>query len=311
MERRPLGSTGERLSALCMGCWEIGGLAWGPMAAPEAVRLVQAAFDGGITTFDTAEAYGNGRSEVVLGHALKGRRDQAFIISKTGYLIGIDGAQVLFAAQPQNFSPASIEKACEQALRRLQTTYIDAYLLHDPPMHIVVQEEPFRALERLQQAGKIRWWGVSANAAQATEAIRRWGAPVVETPFNALSPDAARVVFPPARERGTGVLARSPFASGALLLSPHEAARLHPADWRQGAFQQRIGPAAPVRERLATLADRRDEPPTATAVRFVLAHPEVSTCIVGLTQPDEIAPNTSAAAPPYLSPLEVTELVGP
>ena len=85
MEMRSLGATGERVSALCMGCWEIGGQAWGDFPAWDGVRLVQQAFDAGITTFDTAEVYGNGRSEVLLGEALYGRRDDAFIISKVGY----------------------------------------------------------------------------------------------------------------------------------------------------------------------------------------------------------------------------------
>ena len=71
MEQRSLGRTGENVSALCMGCWEIGGLAWGDMAAPRAVDLVQRAFDCGITTFDTAEVYGNGRSEILIGEALR------------------------------------------------------------------------------------------------------------------------------------------------------------------------------------------------------------------------------------------------
>ena len=135
MEMRSLGATGERVSALCMGCWEIGGQAWGDFPAWDGVRLVQQAFDAGITTFDTAEVYGNGRSEVLLGEALYGRRDDAFIISKVGYLPGTDGAQSIQGAkQPRDYSPKRIRDACDLALRRLRTEYIDAYLLHDPPL---------------------------------------------------------------------------------------------------------------------------------------------------------------------------------
>ena len=166
MTERDLGATGMRVSSLCMGCWEIGGLSWGPMSSLDAVALVRAAFDAGITTFDTAEQYGGGRSETVLGKALEGVRGETVIVTKVGYLPGSDGAQDLHLDyEPQDFSPSRIQQACELSLRRLRTNYIDALLLHDPPLHIVRQPEPFEALRRLQQAGKIRWWGVSSSPA--------------------------------------------------------------------------------------------------------------------------------------------------
>ena len=88
MTDRELGTTGARVSSLCMGCWEIGGLSWGPMSSLDAVDLVRAAFDAGITTFDTAEQYGGGRSETVLGKALEGMRHETVIVTKVGYLPG-------------------------------------------------------------------------------------------------------------------------------------------------------------------------------------------------------------------------------
>jgi len=82
MEYRPLGRTGVTVSALCFGCWEIGGLFWGRIDARKAAALVRKAMDLGVTTFDTSDAYGNGRSEVILGFALKGIRDKAIIVTK-------------------------------------------------------------------------------------------------------------------------------------------------------------------------------------------------------------------------------------
>lgn len=310
MEYRPLGATGDKIGALCMGTWEIGGLAWGPMAAPDAMHLVQAAFDAGITAFDTAEQYGNGRSEVILGAALQGHRDEVFLISKTGWMMGADGAQMLPQSQWHDFSAPSITKACEQGLRRLQTHYIDAYLLHDPPMHIVAQDEPFEALQRLQQSGKIRWWGVSASAEIAAEAIRRWGAQVVETPFNAVLTEAAQLLFPLARERGTGVLARSPFASGLLTLGAKGGEKVHATDWRRFVFKDLWKTAEGARKRLISVAKGRGENMTETAIRFVLAQEAVSTCIVGLASTEELAASVHVADPPYLKPAEVKALLG-
>ncbi len=315
METRPLGATGERVGALCMGCWEIGGLAWGPMAAAEGVRLVRRALEAGITTFDTAEVYGNGRSEVILGEALLGRREEAFVISKVGYLPGTDGAQPLFRReQPRDYSPQRIRDACDLALRRLQTTYIDAYLLHDPPLHLMEHEAPFAALMELQAAGKIRWWGVSATTGQphvAAEAIRRWGAPVVECPYNAVDDGAGDVLLPVAAEHGTGVFARSPFANGLLLLGGEELEALPADDWRQsGMFRQRMAGARAPRERIHDLADQRDEPSSETAIKFVLGHAEVSTCIVGLSNDGDIQANLPAAVPPYLNAAEIAAVRG-
>ena len=308
MTNRPLGASGIQISALTMGCWEIGGLAWGPMPAPEAADLVRAVADAGITAFDTAEAYGNGRSEVILGHALRDRRDEVTFISKTGYLPGVDGAQMLLDEQPQDYRATSIRRACELSRLRLQTDYIDVYLLHDPPMEAVLREEPFAELRRLQDRGEILAWGVSSSPSVAAEAVRRWGAQVVETPFNAASPQAADELFPVAAATGAGVLARSPFASGNLILTPEQRRALYAGDWRHFHDPARVAADAAVAERLEALADMRDEPATDTAIKYVLGHPEVSTCIVGISVTTEIAPNVRAAGVPYLDGRERAQL---
>ena len=300
MTNRPLGASGVQVSALTMGCWEIGGLAWGPMPAPEAAELVTAVADAGITAFDTAEAYGNGRSEVILGQALRDRREEVTFISKTGYLPGVDGAQMLLDEQPQDYRATSIRRACELSRQRLQTDYIDVYLLHDPPMEAVLREEPFAELRRLQDRGEIRAWGVSSSPSVAAEAVRRWGAQVVETPFNAASPQAAVELFPVAAASGAGVLARSPFASGNLILTPEQRRALYAGDWRHFHDAARVAADAAVAERLEALADARDELPTDTAIKYVLGHHEVSTCIVGISALAEIEPNVRSAREPYL-----------
>ena len=312
MTERDLGATGMRVSSLCMGCWEIGGLSWGPMSSLDAVALVRAALDAGITTFDTAEQYGGGRSETVLGKALEGVRGETVIVTKVGYLPGSDGAQDLHLDyEPQDFSPARIQQACELSLRRLRTSYIDALLLHDPPLHIVRQPEPFEALRRLQQAGKIRWWGVSASPEAAAEAIRLWDAPVVESPFHLADDSVARHVLPLAAERGAGVLARSPFGSGILMLDEAGIDRLPATDWRRRqSFRDRVRELTGLRERLGAMADARDEPPHETAIRYVLGHEAVSCSIVGISSEQDIQRNAPAGAPPHLSAKEIAELTG-
>ena len=109
MDSRALGNTGIDVSVLALGTWELGGLWWGPMDAQDGVALLHRALELGVTTYDASDSYGNGRSEVILGEAFRKGRAEAIIVTKAGYLVGIDGAQVLFqergAPQPQCYEP--------------------------------------------------------------------------------------------------------------------------------------------------------------------------------------------------------------
>ena len=171
MESRTLGATGIEVSALALGTWELGGLWWGPVDANDGVALLRRALELGVTTYDASDQYGNGRSEVILGEAFRERRGEAVLATKVGYLVGIDGAQMLFqqrnVPQPQCFEPWYIRHECELSLRRLQTDYIDMYLLHDPPVDVVAREEPWETLRELKQAGKVRSIGLSSSVAAA------------------------------------------------------------------------------------------------------------------------------------------------
>jgi aryl-alcohol dehydrogenase-like predicted oxidoreductase len=313
LQSRALGSTGIRVSEFCFGTWEIGGAAWGPIRAEDAVVLVQKALDQGVNVFDCSDAYGNGRAEVILGVACKGRRDEVVLITKVGYIAGIDGAQSILPKQYQNHSPEYIRWACELSLRRLQTDYIDVYLLHDAPMSVLRSPEPFAMFRQLQQAGRIRSWGVSSSAEGAALAIREHGAEVVMVPFSLIDQRPVDTLFPLARERGTGILARSPFSGGLLLdtvvaearralaapqiFSPYDrrslvpAERLHDIVRKADALSFLVGGAAP------TLA--------AAALRFVLSFPEVSTVVTGVMRAEELDQNLAACVPPYYGPDEI------
>lgn len=280
MEYRPLGRTGIQVSALCFGCWEIGGLWWGRVEARRAARLVQRAVDLGVTAFDTSDVYGNGRSEAILGFALRSMRERVVIITKAGYQVGADGAQQLYIdAQgfvDQRFDAPYLRWACESSLWRLRSEYVDVLLLHDPRPEVVEQDEPFEALQRLKEEGKARLVGISSSARACRRAIERGVVDVVECAFNFLDPTAREEMFPLAVEKGVGILARSPFASGRLF-QPQHAERL-----------QALAPHLPLAE---------------AAIKFVLAHPEPSCCITGIMRMKELRQNVRAAQPPYL-PLE-------
>ena len=282
MENRALGTTGIDVSVLAQGTWELGGLWWGPVDANDGVDLLRRALELGVTTFDASDQYGNGRSEVILGEAFRECRAQTVLVTKVGYLVGIDGAQMLFqqrdVPQPQCYEPWYIRHECELSLRRLQTDYIDVYLLHDPPVDVVAREEPWETLRELKQAGKVRSIGLSSSVAACVEAVKRGYAEVVEVSYSALLQEAAQELFPLCAEKGVGVMARSPFASGRL--------------FQDKATVERLTKAL-VKPPIQSLHE--------AAIKFVLSNPHVATCLTGVMNAAELEANVRAAQPPYLS----------
>ncbi len=284
MRTRILGKTGIKATELCFGCWEIGGLFWGPCDAFHAQRLLHAAYDAGVRTYDLADVYGNGRSEAIVGRTFSDRRDRVVLVTKAGYLPGADGAQRLYKEQVQCHEPKYLRRACEMSLWRLETDYIDVYLLHDAPMTVVKRKGVWSALQRLKEQGKIRAFGVSATAAVGIEAIKN-GAEVVETPFNLLTPQSLDELFPLAKERGVGILARSPFASGRLLQKG------------KGA------PAQPYR-----FLVRKDRSLTAAAIKYVLAYNAVSAVVTGIMKKAELKKNVEACKRPLVTQGEMKKI---
>jgi aryl-alcohol dehydrogenase-like predicted oxidoreductase len=279
MEHRTLGATGIEVSALCFGTWEIGGLYWGQIDQFDSVNLLRRAFDLGVTTYDASDVYGNGRSEVLLSAAFHGRRQDVVYISKAGYLVGLDGAQAArmrpeIGGRDRDFSPEYLRWALEMSLRRLNTDYLDVWLLHDAPAEVLAGDEVWETLRAVQQEGKVRAYGASTGAAGGVTAIQRGGAQVIEVPFSLLLQDAAARLFPLAGERRAGILSRTPFAGGRL--------------FRGGPDVQAFG-----------YLFEGQASPAAAALRYVLSHPVVSSVVTGIMREAELEQNAAACQPPY------------
>ena len=164
--RRRLGRIGHEVSGLGLGCWAIGGpfwrgenpVGWGEVDDAESRRAIHRGLDLGVTLFDTADVYGAGHSERVLGEALRGRRHEVVIASKFGNVFDEATKQITGA----DASPAYIQRACEASLRRLQTDYLDLLQMHiDQPPETV--PDVLDTLEALVSAGKIRGYGWSTD----------------------------------------------------------------------------------------------------------------------------------------------------
>ncbi|TBL78193.1 aldo/keto reductase [Paenibacillus thalictri] len=219
MKKRQLGSSGLEVSVLGLGCWQFGGGSyWGEQDQKDVDEVVHLALEQGINYFDTAEVYNDGDSEISLGKALKGIRHQAVIGSK------ISTAHVR----------ADVLKAhCEASLKRLQTDYIDLYMLHWPINPLAVKhftndpemiasppnvQEVFETLRTLQQEGKIRHIGISNHGVKQMEEVAHTGVPVVanELAYNLLSRAIEEKVLPLCRERNIGIIGYMPLQQGLL-----------------------------------------------------------------------------------------------
>jgi aryl-alcohol dehydrogenase-like predicted oxidoreductase len=290
---RHLGRTGVRVPPLTLGAMNFG--RWAP--EKESLEIIQAALDAGITVVDTADVYGDGRSEEIVGKAVMHRRDDVFLATKFHGQVGDN-------PQHAGNSRRWIVKAVENSLRRLGTDHIDLYQAHRPDEHTDLLET-LRTLDDLIRQGKIRYYGTSVFPAhQQVEAhwlAERHGlvAPHTEqVPYSLLVRGVEREVFPVARKYGEGVLSYGPLAAGWLSGryrvggEQPESARAELVPGRFDVSLERNRRKLVAADALARLAEDNGLTLPELAVAFALNHPAVSSVIIG--------PRTQAHLEAYL-----------
>jgi len=263
MEQRMLGGSGIAVSPLGLGCWAIGGPftmddrqdGWGQVDDAESIRALRCAVELGVTLFDTADAYGTGHSEEVLGKALKDVRHDVVIATKGGFTYD-RGKRALTG---QDWSPAYIRRALEASLSRLKTDYVDLYQLHTGSIPVEAVAPVFDEMERLKREGKLRVYGWSTYTRENVErfAAETRGS-VIQTKANLFSYDAEAVA---ACDRlGFACLNNSPLAMGFLSGKFSQATRFDANDVRASAFDwtEYFENGKPKPEFLARMARVRD-----------------------------------------------------
>jgi methylglyoxal reductase len=217
---REIGSSGVRASAVGLGTWAIGGWMWGGTDEAQSIDAIHASLDAGITLIDTAPAYGLGRSEEIVGAALKGRRDKAVIATKCGLVWHTQKGRHFFDedghAVHRYLGGDAVVHEVEQSLKRLQTDHIDLYITHwqDPTTPI---EETMRALEDLRQSGKIRAIGASnVSKADLDAYIACGGLDAIQERYSLLDRELEPEILPVAQSNGISVLSYSSLALGLL-----------------------------------------------------------------------------------------------
>ena len=223
MQYRTLPNSDLKLSAVGFGLWTISTTWWGIEDDAAGIDLLRRAYDLGVTFYDTADTYGNGKGETILADALGDVRDKIVIGTKFGYDFYNHGDKREGQREiPQDFSVRHLRFALEESLRRLDTDYIDIYLLHNPRLWAIDSDDLFAALEDLKREGKIRHYGVTMGPAIGweTEGVAAMRAPrhhrLPDDPQPPRAGPRAAASSKSADERDVGVLVRVPHSSGML-----------------------------------------------------------------------------------------------
>ena len=299
MEYRSFGQTGIQISAIGVGCWEIGG-GYGSIEETAFIKAVNRALDLGINCFDTAQAYGFGASEKSLAKALGSRRKEAVITTKFG--VGYKEAP--------NFRDSSrkrIMESIESSLAALNTDYVDVYMVHWPDVNTPF-EETMRALDDLVQQGKVRAVGISNfRLGQIETSMKTRRVDVAQYCWNMFDRRMQKEIYPYCQRHGIGVMAYGSLAYGLLTGAFAEDTNFESDDWRarQGRmgginlFQHLFGPDyfpknIRVVEELKSMAKRYDKSLPQFALRWTLSNPAVSTALVGCRNSAEVDDNIGA-----------------
>ncbi|NSW56535.1 MAG: aldo/keto reductase [Armatimonadetes bacterium] len=292
MEYAQLGNGGPEVSRICFGSWAMGATGWGEVDDAQTAAAAQRAFDLGINFFDTADVYGNGHSEEVLGSALAGVRDKVIIATKGGRRVRADGSFW------SDGSPAWLHEAIDLSLRRLRTDYVDLYQLHWPDPEIPI-EDSVGALHEIRQSGKARFVGVSNFGIDDLRRVLGMG-PLIsnQIPVNLFYREHVPSTLDFCAQQGIGVMAYGPMAQGLLTGKFSADYRPDASDVRsrsplfaEGAFERNLEFV----EHLKALASRIGRTPAQTAINWVLQQAGVTCAICGAKRPDQIEESASAA----------------
>ncbi len=293
-----------RVSEVSFGAWAIGG-SWGPVKDEESYAALNRAVDLGVNFIDTADVYGDGRSEQLIARLLNERKEEIFVATKAGRRLSPHTAD--------GYNRTNLEAFVDRSLRNLGVDCIDLLQLHCPPTEVYHRPEVFKALDELKHKGKIRYYGVSVEkVAEALKATEYADLQSVQIIFNMFRLKPATEFFPTAKERKVGVIVRVPLASG-LLAGKITAQTKFPEDDHRNFNRQ--GQAFDVGEtfsgvNLETGLKAVEElktivPQGATlaqiALRWILMFDSVTCAIPGAKRPGQVDENVKAAVLPPLS----------
>jgi aryl-alcohol dehydrogenase-like predicted oxidoreductase len=313
MHYRKLGKTNFQVSEVSLGAWQIGA-GWGDVSNEDAIRVLNAAIDNGVNFIDTADVYGDGRSERFIAQVLGNRKEEVFVATKAGRRLQPHVAS--------GYSRDNLTSFVERSLENLRRESLDLLQLHCPPTEVYYRPEVFEILDDLKQAGKIKNYGVSVEKVEeALKAIEYPGLATVQIIFNIFRQRPAGLFFPVAKQRDIGILVRLPLSSGLLSGKINRQTTFSPEDHRNfnrnGEQFDRGETFSGVDFDVAL--DAVDEirkllPEGVTmpnfALRWILDYDAVGCVIPGARNEEQIKQNVAASALPSLTSSQKEALAG-
>ncbi len=306
MQRRTLGRTGREVGAVGLGCWQLGG-GWGEVSEADAMATLHSAVDAGVTLFDTADVYGDGRSERLVGRLLAERPEEGLTVAtKCGRRVAQD---------PANYTAEALRAWAMRSRDNLGIETIPLTQLHCPPDPVFEDDVVFDTLDGLVEEGVIGAYGVSVETvSQGLRAIRRPGVATVQVIVNAFRHKPIEELLPACATAGVGVLARVPLASGLLSGRYDEATTFDPSDHRSynrhgeafdvgetfSGVPYEAGVAAARRLAAEAVPDGWSLPEV--ALRWLLDTLGVTAVIPGARNPDQARRNAAVGSRPSLGP---------
>lgn len=292
LNKRILGKSGIELTEIGLGLWAAGGSEWGPTDDQHSLNAIDKALDEGVTFFDTADVYGTGHSEELLGKAMQGRREKFIVGTKIGWL-GFDDGATAYKTVDQLIA------GVEGNLKRLNTDYVDIIQSHisfqDPTMEVFLE-----GFQKLKASGKVKAYGVSTSDFEYIKAFNAdGGCATLQIDYSILNRTAEEEIFPYCQEHGIGVIVRGALAMGLLTGKFSSNSTFPDGDFRQNwisdaeqnaIFKQDL---AKVKE-LESLSGN-DRSLAQTALQFVLKHPAVTTVIPGAKNVKQVESNLQTA----------------
>lgn len=314
MKYREFGNTGWQISEIGFGAWAIGGDMWGPQDDKNSLEALHKAVDMGVNFIDTAQGYGKGHSEKLIGEFLKQRSEEIYVATKIPPVPGHPWPLPDNADSRDLFPYQYIIEQCEVSLKRLDRDYLDVLQFHTWVSGFNVQDEWFEAVSKLKEQGKIKAFGASVpdkTPDNIVGAIVKGRIDTVQVIYNIFEQYPAFNLFPVCEKNKTAVIIRVPFDEGALTGKYTASTKFAEGDVRNHYFRK--SNLAAVVERVKKIEDDRSEeykqmPMAEYALRFCLSHPAVSTVIPGIRSVQQAEINIKSSDGKNLSEEEQNKL---
>lgn len=299
MKYRILGKTSYKVSEIGFGSWSLGGADWGNMPETQAITVLNKAADLGVNFIDTADVYGDGRSEKLIGKFLKKRKERIYVATKAGRRLNPHIAE--------GYTKENLNKFVDRSLENLGVETLDLLQLHCPPPAVYSNPEVFETLEEMVQKNKIRYFGVSVEKIEeALSAMEYSGVSTIQIIFNMFRQRPAELFLEKAKKKNVGVIVRVPLASG-LLSGKMTKDTVFPKNdhrnFNRGGQAFDVGETfagVPFETGLRAVEELKRIKPEGYsmpqfALKWILMHDAVSTVIPGGKRPEQVADNVAAS----------------